>query len=77
MIGRAILEKLKRHAKHITKKIMEVPWPVWPILFLLLLIFQDKMGATLRNLPPLQYSLLILTVLIAIIGIIRIQSKPN
>jgi hypothetical protein len=72
---RAVLEELKQYGKRLVKKTMDVPWPIWPILFILLLIFQNKLGEVLRNFPLIRWGLLLLTVLIGIIGIIRIQSK--
>jgi hypothetical protein len=72
---RAMMEKLKQHGKRFAKKVKEVPWPIWPILFISLLIFQNKMGEGFRNIPPVQWSLLLLTIMIGIIGIFRIQSK--
>jgi hypothetical protein len=74
-MSRAMLEKLKPRAKRIAKKIMDLPWPVWPILFISLLVFQNRMVGILRNLPPLQWFLLLLTVLIGIIGLLRILVK--
>jgi hypothetical protein len=69
------VEELKQFGKRISKKIMDLPWPVWPILFISLLVFQNRMAAILRNLPPLQWFMLLLTVLIGIIGLLRILVK--
>jgi hypothetical protein len=70
-----MLEKLKPRAKRLAKKLMDLPWPVWPILFMLLLVLQNRMAAILRNLPLLQWSLLLLTLLIGAVGLLRILSK--
>jgi hypothetical protein len=69
------VEVLKQFGKRTARKIMHLPWPVWPILFIMLLVFQSRMALILRNLPPLQWFLLLLTVLIGIIGLLRILVK--